>query len=101
MEALTSRQILDSGLDGWHEQDRALHASFTIVDYSSAATFIAEMAKIVDAEDHHPDLALSYGVLKVTMSTHSGGPKVTQRDVDMARRISRIATDFAIASKPT
>ena len=101
MEALTGQQILASGLVGWKEQDRALHASFTITDYSSAAVFIAEVAKIVDAEDHHPDLTLSYGVLKVTMCTHSKGPKVTQRDVDMARRISTIATDFGIAPKPT
>jgi 4a-hydroxytetrahydrobiopterin dehydratase len=101
VDALTSQQILDSGLLGWHEEDRALHASFAIANYKSAAAFLTEVAEIADAEDHHPDLTVTYGVVEVTMCTHSGGPKVTQRDIDMAQRISGVAAGVGLLPKAT
>ena len=99
MDALTSQQILDSGLIGWQEEDGALHAAYAIVDYRGAAAFITEIAQIADIEDHHPDLRLYYGAVEVAMCTHSGGPKVTRQDIEMAQRISGVAARLGLTPK--
>ena len=100
MERLSNQQILDAGLADWRKLAQALHARFSIPDYAVAATFVDAVAQVAEAEGHHPDLKLSYGVIDVSLCTHEDGLWVTQRDVDMARRISEIARENGLESEP-
>ena len=100
MERLSNQQIVDSGLADWRKLAQALHTRYSIPNYVVATAFVAAVAQIAEAEDHHPDLKLTYGVVDVSLCTHEDGLWVTQKDVNMARRISEIAREHGLEPEP-
>jgi 4a-hydroxytetrahydrobiopterin dehydratase len=93
MERLSNQQILDAGLVDWRKLAQAVHARYVVPDYVVAAAFVAAVAEVAEADAHHPDVKLTYGVIDVSLCTHEDGLWVTQKDIDMARKISEIARD--------
>ena len=55
---------------GWRLIDGALEKSFSFKDFHATMGFANAVAFIANAEDHHPDLALSYGKCTVRFNTH-------------------------------
>lgn len=101
MDRLSNQQILDAGLGDWRKLAQALHARYSVPDYVVAAAFIAAVARAAETDGHHPDLKLTYGVIDVSLCTREDGLWVTQRDIDMARRISEIARENGLEPDPT
>lgn len=101
MEKLSNPEILDAGLDDWRKLAQALHARYRTGDFSAGAAFIAAVAEAAGAADHHPDLTLTYGAVDVSLCTHEDGWWVTQKDIDLARRISEIARERGLEAEPT
>lgn len=60
-------------IPGWALLDGALQKSWTFPDYHHTMAFVNAVAWIAHAEDHHPDLAVSYGRCTVRFNTHSVG----------------------------
>lgn len=100
MEKLSNQQIMDAGLGDWRKLAQALHARYSIRDYNVAARFLTAVAQAAEEDGHHPDLKLTYGVIDVSLCTHEGGLRITQKDIDMARRISGIARDTGLEPEP-
>ena len=94
------QQILDAGLVDWRKLAQALHTRYSFPDYVVAAAFIAEVAEVAEADGHHPDLKLTYGVIDVSLCTHEDGLWVTQKDIDMATKISEIARAKGLVPEP-
>ncbi|MDB5869963.1 MAG: pterin-4-alpha-carbinolamine dehydratase [Polaromonas sp.] len=55
---------------GWRLIDGALEKDFSFKNYYETIGFVNAVAFIANAEDHHPDLAVSYSQCKVRFSTH-------------------------------
>jgi 4a-hydroxytetrahydrobiopterin dehydratase len=100
MERLSNQQILDAGLVDWRKLAQALHARYSVPDYVVAAAFVAAVAEVAEVDGHHPDLKLTYGAIDVSLCTHEDGLWVTQKDIDMARKISEIAHRKGLAPEP-
>ena len=100
MERLSNQQVLDAGLVDWRKLAQALHTRYSFPDYVVAAAFIAEVAEVAEADGHHPDLKLTYGVIDVSLCTHEDGLWVTQKDIDMATKISEIARAKGLVPEP-
>ena len=100
MERLSNQQILDAGLVEWRKLAQALHARYSVPDYVVAAAFLDRVAEVAEADAHHPDLKLTYGAIDVSLCTHDDGFWVTQKDIDMARKISEIAHEKGLAPEP-
>src|ERR1700684_2820640 len=98
MERLSNQQILDAGLVDWRKLAQALHARYSVHDYVVAAAFVAAVAKVAEADGHHPDLKLTNGVIDVSLCTHEDGLWVTQKDIDMARKITEIAEEKGLVA---
>jgi 4a-hydroxytetrahydrobiopterin dehydratase len=77
-------------LPGWSARDNALVRQFTFRGFPDAIAFVTRLAFDAEANDHHPDLAVSYKRVTVTWSTHSEGG-VTEKDVAGARQADAIA----------
>lgn len=60
-------------MDGWALADGAIEKSYEFADYHRTMAFVNAVAWIAHAEDHHPDLAVSYSRCKVRFNTHSVG----------------------------
>jgi 4a-hydroxytetrahydrobiopterin dehydratase len=59
--------------DGWALRDGAIEKSFRFADFHHTMAFVNALAWIAHAEDHHPDLAVSWGRCTVRFNTHSVG----------------------------
>jgi 4a-hydroxytetrahydrobiopterin dehydratase len=55
---------------GWRLIDGSLEKTFSFGNYYETIAFVNAVAFIANAEDHHPDLALSYGKCTVRFNTH-------------------------------
>jgi 4a-hydroxytetrahydrobiopterin dehydratase len=60
---------LDAGWDVVDEHH--LEKTYTFDDYEQSVFFTNAVAKIAQEQDHHPDILLTYGKVKVTVWTHS------------------------------
>ncbi|MEN0128619.1 MAG: VOC family protein [Brevundimonas sp.] len=84
----------------WRVLLGALRATFTGPDFASGAAFVARIAELADAANHHPDVLLRWGQVSVTTSSHDVGG-LTQRDIDLARAITLVADELGLeASVP-
>ena len=55
---------------GWRLLDGSLEKTFAFKNFHETMGFVNAVAFIANAEDHHPDLALSYGKCTVRFNTH-------------------------------
>jgi 4a-hydroxytetrahydrobiopterin dehydratase len=55
---------------GWRLIDGALEKTFSFKNFHETMGFANAVAFIANAEDHHPDLALSYAKCTVRFNTH-------------------------------
>jgi 4a-hydroxytetrahydrobiopterin dehydratase len=83
------KAVLDE-LPHWTREGEALTREYTFRTFPDAVAFVTRLAFDAEANDHHPDLAISYKRVKVTWSTHSEGG-VTQKDAVGARQSDVIA----------
>lgn len=63
-----------------------LSRRFAFADLASAMRFANAVASMADAQDHHPDMHLSWGLCVVAWSTHSAHG-LTQRDFICAAKV--------------
>jgi len=98
-ELLTGDQIAASGLDDWRAMYGALEARFRTGDFATGLRFVNAIGEVAEAANHHPDVTLTYPSVHVLLTSHDVGGK-TQRDVDLAQQISRIAADLGVVAEP-
>ena len=55
---------------GWRLIDAALEKTFKFRNFHETIGFVNAIAFIANAEDHHPDLAVSFGQCTVRFNTH-------------------------------
>lgn len=60
-------------VSGWHLSQGAIEKSFVFQNYYETISFVNALAWICHTENHHPDLAVTYGRCVVRFSTHSVG----------------------------
>ncbi|MBS33991.1 MAG: 4a-hydroxytetrahydrobiopterin dehydratase [Verrucomicrobiota bacterium] len=91
--ALTESAIQDAlaKLPDWAFADDTIHKTYRFASFSEAIGFIAEMAFSCEKANHHPDLSNVYSTVTIRLSTHDVGNKVTQKDVDLALEIEKLA----------
>jgi 4a-hydroxytetrahydrobiopterin dehydratase len=83
-------------LEGWSEvQGRdAIRKKFTFKDFNEAFGFMARVALVAEKLDHHPEWFNVYNRVEVTLATHDAGG-VTQRDIELAQTMDRLAGSSA------
>jgi 4a-hydroxytetrahydrobiopterin dehydratase len=70
---LTHEQIepLARQLDGWAvEKDSKLLKSFKVRNWVEAVAFVNRITPVAEAENHHPDLYVRWGEVRVDLWTH-------------------------------
>lgn len=92
-------EISTMGLDDWRSMHEALQARFRTGDLATGAAMVAAVVEVAHELGHDPELDLRPTHLNVRLITREVFAK-TERDVEMARRISAIAADLGVASEP-
>ncbi len=85
-------------LPGWSLEGDALVRQYACSDFESAISFIVRIGFVAAQMDHHPELFNVYSTLRIRLTTHDAGDRVTQRDLDLARAIEPISLAFCSRS---
>ena len=78
------------GLQGWERSGEAIVKEFDNGDFKGSVDFVNRLTPEAEEMGHHPDLAISWNEVTVTLSTHSEGG-LTGNDFELARRIEQVA----------
>ena len=78
----------------WKEQNNQLHQSFEFKDFAQAFTFMMRVAFGAEKMEHHPDWSNSWNKVNITLSTHSLGNIITEKDKKLAEAIDKIRLEF-------
>jgi 4a-hydroxytetrahydrobiopterin dehydratase len=84
---LTPTEIADAALADWRVDGATLTARFATGDFATGLELVNRIGADAESANHHPDLALTYPEVAVTLSSHDVGG-ITSRDIDLARAIS-------------
>jgi len=92
MAALGEDEVREklAGLDGWELEGDAIEKQFQFDDFSGSVDFVNRLTPPANEMNHHPDLAISWNKVTVTLSTHSEGG-LTDNDFELARQIDALA----------
>jgi 4a-hydroxytetrahydrobiopterin dehydratase len=77
-------------LDGWERAGDAIEKRFERGDFVGSVRFVDSIVAPAEEMGHHPDLAISWGTVTVTITTHSEGG-TTAADFELAARIDALA----------
>lgn len=72
----------------WSLGDREIIREFRFKDFREAMQFINSVATIVNEQDHHPDILISYNKVRLTFSTHKIGG-LSMNDFIVAAKIDQ------------
>ncbi len=79
-----------SELEGWREVDGALQREFVFDTFPAAIAFVNRVAELAEAQNHHPDIAVSYRDVTLRWRTHSA-EAITDRDRELASLSAALA----------
>ena len=77
-------------MDDWQEVDGALERTYELESFVEALAFVNRVAALAEAENHHPDIAISYRKVTLRWTTHSAGG-ISERDHELARLSDELA----------
>ena len=87
--ALLSDEEIDErlgGLDGWRRDGDAIVKSFDRGDFVGSVEFVRSLVEPAEGMGHHPDIAISWSTVDVTITSHSEGG-LTANDFELASRV--------------
>lgn len=104
-ELLTDARIADAlladeRLDGWRLDDGALVVALRTRSCHRDLEVVARIGEAAEDAGHHPDILLTYGRVRATLTSHDVGG-VTGRDVRLARAVSAIAAELGVEPERT
>ena len=90
LRKLTDEEIRDrlATLPGWQVRSDKLHREFKFADFSQAFGFMATMATVAEARDHHPEWFNVYSRVVIDLSTHDVGG-ISDKDFEWAAEVNR------------
>jgi 4a-hydroxytetrahydrobiopterin dehydratase len=68
---------------------RQLENSFDFPDFKKALAFVNRVGKIAEEQGHHPDIFLTYGNVRLQLSTHHAGG-LTENDFILAAKVNAL-----------
>jgi 4a-hydroxytetrahydrobiopterin dehydratase len=75
---------------GWKvAEGKRLEKQFAFKDFKQALEFTNRVGAVAEAQDHHPDIALAWGKVGVTLWTHSVGG-LSENDFILAAKVERL-----------
>jgi 4a-hydroxytetrahydrobiopterin dehydratase len=88
---LSAREVKEKlrGLEGWKHRGHFITKTFVFNEFMDGISFLNEVAKAAEKQEHHPDIKIRYTSVTLSIQTHSEGG-VTSWDIGLARAIDRI-----------
>ena len=90
--ALTPELPPDLGAAGWQLSDdgKAISKTFRFRGFRDAMAWMMRAAFEAEHLNHHPEWSNVYNRVEVSLTTHDTGG-LTEKDIDLAQRMERVA----------
>ena len=97
MPGQTFSSLLDSAeaatrlgtLAGWRIDGSELVKVYKFKNFAQAVDFVNAIARVAEAQNHHPDLLVRGGEVTVRVTTHSAGG-LTAKDFELGAAIDQL-----------
>ena len=91
MDLLTEDEITAqlASLPGWARTGDSIAATFSRADFRDSLLFVGAVAYLAEAANHHPDVAIAWNKVTLTLWTHTAGG-LTAADFALAGQISSL-----------
>lgn len=77
-------------LDSWDiESSKKIYKSYTFDNFKQALDFTNKVGAVAEEIQHHPDISLTWGKVKIEIYTHQTGT-LTESDFQLAEKIDQI-----------
>ena len=81
---------LQNQVEGWDVvKGHHLHKAYTFPDFKSALTFVNRVGEVAEEQGHHPDIALTWGKVEITIWTHKIDG-LTESDFILAAKLDEL-----------
>jgi 4a-hydroxytetrahydrobiopterin dehydratase len=77
----------------WTERDNALHREVRTPDFLTAYQLVGALLAPAEELQHHPDLELGWGYVRIHLTTHDAGG-ITDLDHRLAERLEAVIASF-------
>ena len=91
--ALLDDQEIEERLEAlgdWERKGDEIVRDFKLDDFVGSVKFVDSVVEPAERMGHHPDIAISWNTVTVSISTHSEGG-LTAADFELAAEIDRLA----------
>ena len=91
MGKLTADEIREGlqQLPGWEQSGDEIVRTVRFPEFMDGIRFIARVAELAEAADHHPDIDIRYRNVRLALSTHEEGG-LTEKDLELAKQINHV-----------
>jgi 4a-hydroxytetrahydrobiopterin dehydratase len=92
MNLLTEPQITAelATVPAWTRDGDSITTLTQRADFKEALLYLGAVAYLAESASHHPDIAIAWNKVTLTLSTHSAGG-LTANDFALARQISALS----------
>ncbi|MBL8069071.1 MAG: 4a-hydroxytetrahydrobiopterin dehydratase [Armatimonadetes bacterium] len=97
MAELTYDKLSAAGIEAelpsvpnWTIEEGELTRRFTFETYKDGLVFAVAVGYAADELNHHPELTIGIGHVRVSLVTHEAGGGLTAYDFEFARRVDRL-----------
>lgn len=74
----------------WKQVENTLVGNWTCDTFAQVQLIVSDLMQIADELDHHPTVTFGYNTIQVETTTHDVEHTVTEKDVELAKRIGQI-----------
>ncbi len=78
-----------SQLAYWHRNGSTIEREFHFDDFLGSIKFVNRIAEIAEESNHHPDIAINFNRVKLSLTSHDSGG-ITQRDLNLAAKVNKL-----------
>ena len=75
--------------DGWEKYGNSLRREFKFDDFTGAVDFVNRLTPIANEMNHHPDLFITWGLVRVSLISHSEHG-ITETDFELAKKLDEL-----------
>ena len=83
-------------LPDWSLRAPNIEAKFELKTFRDAIAFIVEIAIEAEVMNHHPEFHNSYNVVSFSFCTHDAGMKITDLDIETAKKDQRVGPPLPV-----
>ena len=75
----------------WKEIDNKLVWEYCFETFAEAFNFLNEVARLAEEQNHHPTIYNEFTKVRLELTTHDEGHRLTELDFSFARSIDALA----------